>query len=250
MNRRNRVEVARFMRLLLILCLLQSSVCFGESLLPQLLEGAHQDLPRDIPLPDLLARGWAETDHVYVKKGLEGQGRYVTSCVEMDIAFENDEFAMDSASMGREALQREYCQNIKRLMRATAASHSDIVFPFCLDRDLYLKLSEALEGLWGASGLESLDVTACKRSVTKAIVKYQGIIEPENEWHKGLSSGHIGIRYLVQGDFDGDGWLDVIAAVSAGPEFPAGVWYQSGMGAVVKISRVDGELKVARFNDL
>lgn len=231
----------------LMLFLLQSSVCSAESLLPQLLEGAWRELPKDVPLADLLTRPWADADRVYVGSA---PGRYVSSCVELDAAFENHEYAMDTASMGDESRQREYCQNIKRLMRATPASHSDIVFPFCLDRELYLKLSEVLDNPWGVSGLQSVEVKECERSRTRAVVKYDRVIEPANEWHDGLSAANMGISYLVQGDFDGDGWLDVIAAIGTAVEFPEGIWYQSGKSAVVKISRVDGVLKVATFSDL
>ena len=247
----NRSHRMRPLVSVLTVLLLQSPLCFGDGVQPRLLEGARTDIPNDIPLPDLLARRWAEHDQVYVSKGPYPEpSRYVTSCVELDAAFANGEYAMDTASMGKETQRREDCQNIKRLLRATPASRSDIVWPFCLDRDAYLKLSETLDGLWGASGLESVVVTSCKPSDTAAIVKYRQLIEPANEWHEGLFSARVGLRYLVQGDFDGDGWLDVIAELTAGLEFPAGVWYQSGMSAVVKLSRVDGDLKVATFSDL
>jgi len=242
----------RFFPILLVMFLFIDDALSAESYFPALLPGSSQFVTENTSLPDLLFEKWGRRDWVNVVKKYQGATRYVTSCVELDAARQNGEYAPDTAGMGHEAERIEYCQNIRRLMLAKPALHNAFVFPLCLDMPLYLELGRALKSSWGSNGLIRIKQRFCGDTLSEAVVSYDRIIEPENELGGGLSDGFVQVRYLVQGDFDDDGWLDVIAQVAMHPDFRSGNWFdsESGVGGAVKISRVKGVLTVTIFEDL
>lgn len=220
-----------------------------EDLLPRLLKGSYRGLPNDGSLVELLSARWPDHEQYRAKNGSTGDEIVVASCMDLESASARQQFASDTAGIGRESFQQEYCKNIKRLIHAKAAIHTEIDFPLCLDKVLYIELSNTVSKMWKPATLQSVELVECTQSTSRAVLKFADNIEPANEWHAGLSTGRVSLRYLVQGDFDGDGFLDVVAAASTELVFPQRVWYQSGTSAVVKISRVRGILTVTNFDD-
>jgi len=242
----------RTIPLFLTALLLAGNAFSSELILPSLLPGTSEFDIKRTPLPELLEKKWEHREWVLVAKELQGASRYVKSCSELDEAHQNGEYAMDSAGMGSEHERMEYCQNIRRLIIAKPARKNELTFPLCLDKSLYLALGAALKSPWGPDGLLRIKNKHCRTDETEAIVSYDRIIEPENEIGGGQSDGVVKIRYLVRGDFDHDGWLDLIAEVYMEPDFSSGNWFRSvsGVDGVVKISRVKGVLTVTKFEDL
>lgn len=241
--------------LLLTAFLLAGSAYSSELIPPKLLPGAATFRFEKLPLPDLLKKEWGSQDWLGVVKGSDTKPkpiRYVKSCIDLKEAQLNDEYAPDSAGMGLEHERNEYCQNIRRLMLAKPARKNGLASPLCLDKSIYLALVGALKSPWGLEGLLRIEEKRCGVNESEAIVTYNRIIEPKNEMGGGQSAGVVNIRYLVQGDFDHDGWLDLIAEVYMEPDFSAGNWFrsESGVSGVVKISRVKGVLSITTFADL
>lgn len=233
--------------LLLITLILTGNAFSSELFLPSLLPGASQYHIKNTPLPALLEKEWDQYQWVNVVKEWQGATRYVKSCVELDKAHQDGEYAPDSAGMGREQQQMEYCQNIRRLILAKPAQHNEFVFPLCLEKPLHLELVKALKSPWGSEGLLLTKELHCSNRWAEASVSYDRVIEPASELGGDLSSGSVHITYLVQGDFDNDGWLDLIAAARMGADWNR---TQSAVHGVVKISRVRGVLTVTKFEDL
>lgn len=227
--------------------LLSNDAFSAESYFPSLLPGASQFDTENTSPPDLLVNKWAQYEWVSVVKEYRGSTRYVMSCVELDTAHQNGEYAPDTAGMGREQQQMEYCQNIRRLILAKPARHSAFVFPLCLEMPLYLKLGKALKSSLGADGLLRIEKQYCRNDSAQASVSYDRIIAPANELGDAVSDGVVYIRYLVQGDFDNDGWLDLIADVGISVDFNHG---ENAVHGVVKISLVKDVLTVTKFEDL
>ncbi|WP_374439439.1 hypothetical protein [Pseudomonas panipatensis] len=242
----------RTISLLLTALLLAGNAFSSELIFPSLLPGASGFDIKNTPLPVLLKKEWDHGDWVQVVKDSQDPIRYVKSCSELDEAHQNGEYSPSSAGMSVERQQMEYCQNIRRLILAKPARKSELPFPLCLDKALYLALIVTLKSPWGSDGLLRIKGKFCRTDSTEAIVSYDRIIEPENEIGGGQTDGVVNIRYLVQGDFDHDGWLDLITEVYMEPDFSKGNWFQSesGVSGVVKISRVKGKLTVTKFEDL
>lgn len=223
-----------------------------------LLGNSYKPDPR-LSAEDAWKARWKKYDYVFIFHN-DGTRIDVNSCEELEKSFKNNEHPYDTAGMGAEKTARAICTNVSWLRSVPSAKNSSITLPLCINKSLYMKIAGAINlsankgQLWGTAGLETVETTKCDLSGSSAVVKYNRVIDEGYEGsdpESAARSGEINIELLAQGDFDGDGWLDIVAFVSTHPIFGEGNGYRSDnmYHTLMKISAVNGVLSVSPFHD-